>query len=181
MFLGAGVSKPSGIPEWRELIDLMLKTLGFGPAPENASSFSRLLEQKAGLSLLSQFDLVSHQCKGRDQSDGFVDLLRAHLYGAPQFQELRRLMNAIPVEKREEEALPLGAFADGVAKERYAGGGGQLPGGSEGGRDDCQPEYRRGADDQCRQSPANLCNGAGRRPASANDGRPGERREITLA
>jgi hypothetical protein len=103
LFLGAGVSKPSGIPEWRELIDLMLKTLGFGPAPENASSFSRLLEQKAGLSLLSQFDLVSHQCKGRDQSHGFVDLLRAHLYGAPQFQELRRLMNAIPVENEKKK------------------------------------------------------------------------------
>ena len=32
LFLGAGVSKPSGIPEWRELIDLMLKALGFGVA-----------------------------------------------------------------------------------------------------------------------------------------------------
>src|SRR5258708_3730925 len=44
LFLGAGVSKASGIPEWRELIDLMLKTLGFGAAPERGSSFSRLLE-----------------------------------------------------------------------------------------------------------------------------------------
>jgi hypothetical protein len=66
LFLGAGVSKASGIPEWRELIDLMLNTLGFGPGPEKGSSFSRLLEEKASLSLLSQFDLVSHQCKGAD-------------------------------------------------------------------------------------------------------------------
>jgi hypothetical protein len=98
LFLGAGVSKASGIPEWRELIDLMLKTLGFAPAPENAASFSRLLEERANLSLLSQFDLVAHQCKGLDQADKFVDLLRAHLYGSPRFQNIRRLMNGIPVD-----------------------------------------------------------------------------------
>jgi hypothetical protein len=102
LFLGAGVSKASGIPEWRELIDLMLKTLGFGPVPENAPSVSRLLEEKASLSLLSQFDLVSQQCKGSDQSGGFVGILRAHLYGAPEFQEIRRLMNAIPVENEKK-------------------------------------------------------------------------------
>jgi SIR2-like protein len=103
LFLGAGVSKASGIPEWRELIDLMLKTLGFGLAPESGSSLSRLLEEKASLSLLSQFDLVSHQCKSSDQSDKFVDLLREHLYGAPEFQKIRRLMNAIPVNNAEKK------------------------------------------------------------------------------
>jgi hypothetical protein len=72
LFLGAGVSKASGIPEWRELIDLMLKTLEFGPAAEKGLSLSRLLEEKANLSLLSQFDLVSHQCKSSDESDEFV-------------------------------------------------------------------------------------------------------------
>jgi hypothetical protein len=102
LFLGAGVSKASGIPEWRGLIDAMLKTLKIGPAPENASSFSRLLEEKASLSLLSQFDLVSHQCKGTEKSDKFVDLLHEHLYGAPEFQEIRRLMNAIPVDDEKK-------------------------------------------------------------------------------
>ena len=100
LFLGAGVSKASGIPEWRELIDLMLKTLRFGPTPENASSVSRLLEEKASLSLLSQFDLVSQQCEDSNQPGGFVGILRAHLYGAREFQEIRRLMNAIPVAGR---------------------------------------------------------------------------------
>lgn len=103
LFLGAGVSKASGIPEWRGLIDAMLKTLGIGPATENASSFSRLLEEKAGLSLLSQFDLVSHQCQGPDQSDKFVGLLREHLYGASEFAEIRRLMNAIPVDNEKKK------------------------------------------------------------------------------
>jgi hypothetical protein len=46
LFLGAGVSKASGIPEWRELIDLMLKTLEVGPAAEKGLSLSRLLEEK---------------------------------------------------------------------------------------------------------------------------------------
>jgi SIR2-like domain len=103
LFLGAGVSKASGIPEWRELIDLMLKTLKFGPPAENGLSLSRLLEEKASLSLLSQFDLVSHQCEGPDQSDKFVGLLREHLYGAPEFQTIRRLMNAIPVNNAEKK------------------------------------------------------------------------------
>jgi hypothetical protein len=103
LFLGAGSSKASGIPEWRGLIDRMLKTLRFGPAPENTPSFSRLLEEKASLSLLSQFDLVSHQCKGSDQSDRFVDMLREHLYGDPGFQEIRRLMNAIPVANEKKK------------------------------------------------------------------------------
>src|SRR5258708_5432071 len=56
------------------------KNFGFGPVPENAPSVSRLLEEKASLSLLSQFDLVSQQCKSSDQSRGFVGILRAHLY-----------------------------------------------------------------------------------------------------
>lgn len=103
LFLGAGVSKGSGIPDWRALIDGMLTSLGFGPTPLDAPSFSRLLEEKAGLSLLSQFDLVSHQCKGPDQSGGFVDLLRRHLYGAPEFQKLRALMNAIPVDNERKK------------------------------------------------------------------------------
>jgi hypothetical protein len=103
LFLGAGSSIASGIPEWRGLIDGMLKTLGFVPALENASSFSRLLEEKASLSLLSQFDLVSHQCKGPDQSDRFVGMVRDHLYGAPEFQEVRRLMNAIPVDNEKKK------------------------------------------------------------------------------
>jgi len=101
LFLGAGVSKTSGIPEWRELIDLMLKSLGFGPA-QSSLSVSRLLEEKASLSLLSQFDLVAHQCKGRDESDKFVSLLREHLYGAPEFKKTRQLMNAIPVDNAEK-------------------------------------------------------------------------------
>ncbi len=110
LFLGAGVSKPSGIPEWRTLIDAMLRTLGIRPTSESVSSFSRLLEEKAGLSLLSQFDLVSHQCQGPDRSAKFVDLLRDHLYGDPGFAELRRLMNEIPVEnekKKSHDWLPL--------------------------------------------------------------------------
>jgi hypothetical protein len=105
LFLGAGVSKASGIPEWRGLIDGMLKTLGFSPGPENPSSFSRLLEEKASLSLLSQFDLVSHQCRGPGESDRFVSLLRDHLYGASEFQEIRRLMNEIPVDNEEKKSF----------------------------------------------------------------------------
>jgi hypothetical protein len=102
LFLGAGVSKASGIPEWRELLDMMLTTLKLGPVRENGRSLSRLLEEKASLSLLSQFDLVAHQCKGPDQSDKFIDLLRNHLYGTPGFQKIRRLMNAIPVRSAEK-------------------------------------------------------------------------------
>jgi hypothetical protein len=105
LFLGAGSSKASGIPEWRGLLDGMLKTFLSEPATENAPSLSRLLEEKASLSLLSQFDLVSHQCKGPNQSDKFIGMLRDHLYGAREFQQIRGLMNAIPVENEKKKGF----------------------------------------------------------------------------
>jgi hypothetical protein len=140
LFLGAGVSKASGIPEWRELIDLMLKTLRFGPTPENASSVSRLLEEKASLSLLSQFDLVSQQCEDSNQPGGFVGILRAHLYGAREFQEIRRLMNAIPVDNEEKKRFNWEPLLKALGKNATLAAVGDLLLGQNGGATTVNPK-----------------------------------------
>lgn len=107
LFLGAGVSHDSGVPDWRRLIEAMLGKQGFQVQSctdeERRTSASRILEEQANLSLLAQFDLAAHQCADQSRTHEFVALLRDRLYGQAGFQRLKKLLQTIPFENRKKK------------------------------------------------------------------------------
>jgi SIR2-like domain len=107
LFLGAGVSKASGIPGWRELLDALLADMVSFPEASSTNgpsgSASLRLESAARLPMTSQFDLVAHDCKEHDREHEFVDRLRAGLYGQKDFAGTRELLNAIPEDNEAKK------------------------------------------------------------------------------
>lgn len=128
LFLGAGVSKTSGVPEWRELLDTVLQAVGATPKTLDVTSlsFSKVLQDQAGLSMLSQFDLVAHECSGKEPDRTFVDLLREHLYGHKKFSQLRTSMNQIPTDNDAKLSFDWEPIVKQLSKNRTLAAVGDL-------------------------------------------------------
>lgn len=95
LFLGAGVSCGSGIPNWNKLIEDVLKHVGI-------NNHNTLKQVRVFQSLLAQFDLAGHFCRGGQME--FTTKLYECIYGRSEFKALKNLLTKM--EKiRDKQAL----------------------------------------------------------------------------
>lgn len=100
LFLGAGVSRCSGVRDWKDLLDDLLSSV----RPDKGDSgklSSSLLSEKANLSLPAQFSLVREHLGSEGD---FVRSLFSHLYGSEKFKETKALVERIPVSDEQKIA-----------------------------------------------------------------------------
>ena len=89
LFLGAGVSKCSGIPNWPGLAETLLKRTF-------KSETDRAGVKWACPNLMSKFDLVAYRL---GDPENFYKELYSALYGDPKFAEVKNLAKLIPPER----------------------------------------------------------------------------------
>ncbi|MHB8654355.1 MAG: SIR2 family protein [Terriglobia bacterium] len=135
LFLGAGVSVDSGIPNWSCLIDDLLKkgkiTLHSGASNSCLKSASQILSQEASLPLTAQFDLITNgdarneEASATERDRAFAQRIYDSLYGKRFSPKLKKWLRGIPPEHTKKERYKhwddiLGEFKKNATLEAVA-------------------------------------------------------------
>ena len=96
LFLGAGVSSCSGVPNWPDLIRKVFSQIDLGESDYETVKW-------AFPDLLAQFDLAGHKLDSRRD---FVKKLCDCLYGDVKFKEIKDVVADIPKKRNEQCAWP---------------------------------------------------------------------------
>jgi SIR2-like domain len=117
LFLGAGVSKDSGIPDWNEVLDEILHESGISLARTgDRKSMAELLEKKAKIPRTALLDLCANEFKKRNPKGKFESLLRKALYGGAKFSPLSTMLKGIPHSKKAKLSHDWHPILDGLKK-----------------------------------------------------------------
>jgi hypothetical protein len=92
LFLGAGLSEGSGIPNWNSLIKDMFRKVGLDP---------KTARRAAPSSIYAQFDLVALRSGGQME---FCKNLYHCLYHQARFKRLKDRLERIPFERKKQRA-----------------------------------------------------------------------------
>ena len=113
LFLGAGVSTGSGIPNWPSLINGLLKKgkmhVHSGRSKTCQKSASQILTEDARLPLIAQFEMVANDdSKNGEASDSvrgraFAQRIYDSLYGGKQFSKVKKWLQDIPPNHSQKE------------------------------------------------------------------------------
>jgi hypothetical protein len=117
LFLGAGVSKQSGIPDWGEVLNKILQEAGIRVAEtEPCTSIATILEVTAKIPRTALLDLCANECESRPDKRTFESMLRGALYGGERFASLSTMLQGIPFSNRAKTSFDWRPVLDELKK-----------------------------------------------------------------